>query len=536
MRLSAVINRARIAFILALTIGGLLGQRDVQYEYDAQGQLTKAIYSDGLTVEYSYDAAGNLRSRRSMRSGSNVYFPFYQAGPGTFVGFAFSNYSTQPAELEFTAFNRSGYLLGTQQNPSTYSLPAGTQKALLGNEIFRIQSGQEKAGWIELLTDNEKVGTFFLFGDLGLTRLDGAPASLEPSPVLYFSRIYEGATAYRGQPAKTSLSLANPNDMAVQVELSLYAKNRANSDDVSVSLSAQKSVVLPPKGYLYGSVSELFERSSISGGYVKAEVAGVGASRAPTSPSATGIVGFELVELLSVPTVMGLAATGPHIGAGVYYAPQLAESPDIYSNLTVINTSTSDQWASLYFFEGCRSECGYNDKQFSSVPIALKPGEILSGDVREILGLDPTANPSLNGFLQVDASKSAVVDLIFGDPVGHRYAAAFPLQRTPYLKAVLSHVANSSNFFTGLAFLNMRGTASVRVRVRGTDGTLIGESSFEMENNQRVTKLVTQLIPEAADHIGGFIEVESNVSIFVQQIFGEMNLNMFSSIPPTVVD
>ncbi len=41
---------------------------DVQYVYDSAGRLWKAIYSNGITIEYRYDAAGNRRN----------IFPFHQ--------------------------------------------------------------------------------------------------------------------------------------------------------------------------------------------------------------------------------------------------------------------------------------------------------------------------------------------------------------------------------------------------------------------------------------------------------------------------
>jgi len=34
-----------------------------QYSYDANGRLTSVSYSNGLTIKYSYDAAGNMLSQ-----------------------------------------------------------------------------------------------------------------------------------------------------------------------------------------------------------------------------------------------------------------------------------------------------------------------------------------------------------------------------------------------------------------------------------------------------------------------------------------
>ena len=51
--------------VLAAGLGALLmaastpAFADVQYVYDSSGRLIKAIYSNGVTIEYRYDAAGN---------------------------------------------------------------------------------------------------------------------------------------------------------------------------------------------------------------------------------------------------------------------------------------------------------------------------------------------------------------------------------------------------------------------------------------------------------------------------------------------
>jgi YD repeat-containing protein len=50
-------------WVLLLLLGGLLVRGTVAladtYTYDAYGRLTGVTYSDGSSVSYSYDAAGN---------------------------------------------------------------------------------------------------------------------------------------------------------------------------------------------------------------------------------------------------------------------------------------------------------------------------------------------------------------------------------------------------------------------------------------------------------------------------------------------
>lgn len=545
--------KVRAAFfftILILLSRVLLSQTEVLYEYDSEGQLVKAEYSDGFTLRYSYDPAGNLASRQVERTGSRLLFPFYQAGDRTFVGFAFSNYSAASAEMELTAFDSEGTLLGSHRNPSRLFLPAGSQMALLGSELFELDMSRERSAWIELVSDTSHLGSFFLFGDLNLTRLDGAPATVEPEPVLYFTRIYEGPAAFYGRPAITMLSLANPNDSPLEIELTLYGKRSATPGDYVVSRLGQETFHLNPRGYLYGSVSELLG-SWVSGGYVIAEVQGVSTSRPRGAPPGLGIAGFELVQLIEVQTVLGLAGAkrAPQESKTSLYAAQVSESDGLFTDLTLVNTNTGTANIHLQFSEGCRwSECG-SDQLRLRWSGSLKPGEMLQERFRDLALIDESTGrefdrekySEFSGFLEVTSNGMTIGDTVFGDPVGHRFAAATPLQEDLYQKAVLSHVANSPEYFTGLAFVNpawggAENAADITVKVHGADGSVVGEVSFELYPRERTAKQIPEWIPEASNHVGGFIEVEASKPIILQQIFGERTLKMFSTIPPTVVE
>jgi YD repeat-containing protein len=56
MTLAKTLSAALAALMLASATPALAG---VQYVYDSSGRLIRAIYSNGITIEYRYDAAGN---------------------------------------------------------------------------------------------------------------------------------------------------------------------------------------------------------------------------------------------------------------------------------------------------------------------------------------------------------------------------------------------------------------------------------------------------------------------------------------------
>ena len=48
-----------IITFLFLSLSSLAFAGSISYEYDSRGRLEMTIYSDGTTIEYSYDNIGN---------------------------------------------------------------------------------------------------------------------------------------------------------------------------------------------------------------------------------------------------------------------------------------------------------------------------------------------------------------------------------------------------------------------------------------------------------------------------------------------
>lgn len=97
------------------------------------------------------------------------YFPFCQSDGSNFTGFAVSNYSSSPAQVDFTAYRRYGsQVYGT----SSFYLQPRHQPGKLGNELFGLPAGTSQSLWIEMVTDNPEVGSFFQFG--AANQMDGS--------------------------------------------------------------------------------------------------------------------------------------------------------------------------------------------------------------------------------------------------------------------------------------------------------------------------------------------------------------------------
>ena len=160
----------------------------------------------------------------------SITFPFFQTDETAFTAFAVSSFlSLRYQSRVHTAFGSDGLPLLLPDNPAAFQLKSQSQLAQLGSEMFGEGVSALQTGWVQLMTDNPNIGSFFQFGDNGLMRLDGSVAFTGQAKKLYFTRVFEGATAYRAQPAQTFVSIANPNTDPIQLELKLHAATDAQT-------------------------------------------------------------------------------------------------------------------------------------------------------------------------------------------------------------------------------------------------------------------------------------------------------------------
>ncbi|MFQ5740423.1 MAG: RHS repeat domain-containing protein [Acidobacteriota bacterium] len=509
--------RNRFAFIiLMLGLTALaFGAGSITYTYDEDGELIGVDYGDGTEIHYSYDAGGNLLSREVIVEETRLYFPFYQASASTFLGIAVSNYSDAAVPLDFTAYNRSGQLAGYGQNPSSERLAAGQQSARLASEIF--QTGAEaQDAWVELSSNSTRLSSFFQFGNGSLTELDGSIALSRHNREFFFSRVYQGDDALRDQRAQTYLSLANPTSEPVTVVLKLFT-TESSEGGASVRSAATTERTIPAKGFVYENISQLFGASVVTEGYVRARVS-----------SGFGLAAFELIELPDRTTIIGLNASDGNLAPELYSA-QLADGSGIYTSLKLINISDQPRR-----FQA--TAVGDDGEELARTEmISLGVGEYLERDVGLLFGF-PTASDLTVGSLKIETDGPGIIgDVVFGDPIGFKYAASLPLQTKKLTRAIFSQVASTENFFTGLAFYNPdTEQADVRVRVYNSEGGLEGDETKTLPAGNRISGLVPELVPSAAGVVGGYIVVEATRPLIAQQIFGEAALNQFSAVPPKI--
>jgi hypothetical protein len=446
----------------------------------------------------------------SLQVASEFLIPFYQADASSYTGFAVSNFGTTGANVQFTGYGSGGMLLGFPTNPASFFLAPREQLARLGSEIFGVSLATPQAGWVRISGSTPDLSCIYQFGNFSLSRLDGAAADAEPARILRFTRIYEGPGVFRGQTASTVISIANPTAGPVVMSLNLIG---FRSDQ---ALAPQRIVTLPVNGVLFGTVAEIFNPPQpVTGAWVDVQVT-----------AGDGVVGFEMIRFPDADSIVGLSgASGGAVNQS--FSAQLAVTPDYFTHLKLINTSTLARTVTLH---------GLAENGSDIAPAAivhLNVGESYEQSVDQLFGL----TTSVVGSLRVDADGSGVIgDVLFGDPANLRYAASSPLQSRKFSEATFSHIANGSNYFTGIAVLNpSRQTASIALDVYTRSGSKTGSAVLTLGPGQRQSKLLTELVPISDGQMGGFFTLTSSVPIVGQEFFGDSSFTFLSAVPPKIV-
>ena len=278
-----------------------------------------------------------------------LYFPFYQTDSTGFTGIAVSNYSAIPTDLTFEARDPDGVSSFLPANPSQQQLTPHRQVAKLARELFGAAPSDTLEGWIELNSNSPLIASFYQFGDFSSTQLDGAVAFTEQGRRLVFTRVFEGATAFRGRPAVTILSIANPNDDPIDLTLNLRETDQMMASSAgSGPLGSTQNRTVPGKGRILESISDIFGDVEVSAGYVEVDVT-----------EGEGAVGFELVSLVNDNTIFGLNAEfqpesngSQPLGSGeedveLFSAQLASQASDLFTSINLINLSDSTRAVTL---------------------------------------------------------------------------------------------------------------------------------------------------------------------------------------------
>lgn len=265
----------------------------------------------------------------------------------------------------------------------------------------------------------------------------------------------------------------------------------------------------------------------ISEGYLEVTVDGPGA------------IGAELIDLGD--TVFGLNAFLPTESSRAY-SSQLAVGEEIFTSVKVVNPTNEAIGVTLTAFVS--KEDG-EVEQVSGKPITLEARQSYEANVAEIFDLNANSSTTVVGSITMEATKPGIIgDVVFGEPVTGRFAAALPFQTQLFRKAIHGHISNARSLrepaldsFTGMAIFNPNSQeADILVEVFDQEGDEIGQTSFRLKAKQRLSQTLIELVPASDGLAGGYIQITSSIPVAAQQLFGNYGLDYLSAVLPEIVE
>lgn len=399
-----------------------------------------------------------------------------------FVGLAMVNAFQETTNVLLRAYNRNGQLVGNAQR----QIGSGHQTAFLLTEAFSVRPD----GWIEVLSSQPDLTGFLLYGHENLRFMDGSALFSPVSSQLLFPEVRTQA----GE--ETLILLVNPHDREIEVSLTW---THLPEPPVEMQFS------ILPRGVLPVSVADVF--GGATAGYVKAVV--------KSGEAVSGIEFFGKSDSLAALWGLDLNTASVNL-----YATQLASTEEVETTLNVINTGPETDVLLEVLDE--------NGNVLDSVVEKLSQDSQLRIDARDLFSFQDNA---IIGWLRVQSSGARLVgNFTFGGP-GGRFLAALPLQSQGGREFIMGHVAETSELFSGLALLNPSSyQALVSIEVFESDGAPSGSSLLQLAPDQKLARLLPELIPDLSHQEGGFVRVRSNVPILGSQVFGNYKLDFLSAV------
>ncbi len=432
---------------------------------------------------------------------SRLDFPRVSLGAGSLTGIAIVNPNPQSAQVTLTAYGPDGQPLQGANfvNPVTVAIEAGRQFSNVTAGIFGSGLDPATPAWVRAESAAAGLTGFFLFLNLPTTFFDGADLP-RSGTTIFFSELQIG------DGVSTELNLINPSEARADIQLSL----------VGPVPPATAMVSLPARGVARLDAAQFFGVSMVpANSYVMAS-------------STQSIAGFEFVR--SRGDLLGLNAVPASETLNTLFFPQLAVLGLFQTRLTVVNANAAvDAIVTITAFrpDGTR----YAAPMVARNPVTrlVRRGQALREDLEGMFGF--TGSQTVEGWVRVDSTAQAINGSIAYSIPSLNSQAAVASVAQGSTRAIFSHIATSQGFFTGVAALNAGSLAAqVRIVAVRPDGSRLGSFSTTLLPGQRISRLIDQMIPEAAGQAGGLIFARSDQPVYLTSLFGSGTV--LANIPP----
>ena len=448
---------------------------------------------------------------------TELYFPFVIEAQNTYTGVALTNPHDYPVRTVLTAFDANGNAIAGDgiQNPVVIVVPANGQYAELASEIFGTGFNSTSPGMIQISSNTASLEGFYTLGDLAGPKLDGGSGNIDGSGYLYIPVI-----AYPGPGPYNSLEIYNPGQSAANLALDIL-------DAAGQELTGTKNIAVPAGSLVMQDASDIFgiDLSSMQGVYVQA----VSDSPVILRNNFGNALESNILAAQNPSSVNLLEI--PHFAAGGGYTTDLAvinagTGGTLSLALTLLGDdgsplAVSGNPASVQIAPGAELAQSI-DALFPSLGSALVTGSIQVSVAPSYMG-PFLMTPGLVGAVRIGATNGSA-------------SSTFPMVLRTAMDCIYSQVAQADNFYTGLVVLNgATQPADVSVGVYEADGELVGSFSTTLAPGQRLSKLVSELVPASAGQTGGYLRLTSDVSVTSLAMFGTTDMSSLSLITPQIL-
>ena len=450
------------------------------------------------------------------QASSTLNFPRLSFDESTYTGVTIVNPSDQEALITLTAYGENGQLLTGIDNPVQETVPARSQLVKLAREYFGGGLDPATVAWFQVTSPVDTLTGFFLLINGTQTEFDGADLPITSQRIVFNEVRLDSIS-------NTELNIINPGDAVADLELRLVSPD---SSFISKSLPLQAhGVVRLDAATLFGVVQ------ATDGSYID-----VISQVPPFSGSAREVAGFALVTTQGGDSLGMNAQPGGNQLSSLYF-PQMAVLGPWKTELSLVNYSARPVIVTISAFKADGTLFDTNDLQNNPITrtlagnSSLGEGEEDARDVEKMFGF--MGSDTLEGWLLVDSTSQSINGSIsYGLPSLGSVASVIS-SAEGQKRALFSHIATSSGYFTGVAMLNSGQLATnVRVLAITSVGTVLGAYNTVLRPGQRLSRLINQFIPEAANQAAGFIWVKSDSPIHLTSIFGSSVI--LANIPPQI--
>jgi hypothetical protein len=443
---------------------------------------------------------------------TELVFPFRIRSDGTYTGISIANPNSYRVSATLTAYDADGAVIAGDgiTNPVSITLPARGQYAKIDFEIFGETFNALSPGTIRIVGKAYNLQGFYFFGDMSGPGLDGGTGGITGFSYWRLPLVFrEGIAPFN------SLELYNPGSSEATVTIQLL--------DADGSLVASATQSIQAGGMLIRDIKDMVgvELNSFQGGYIK------GTSDLPLV--VRDYFGNSLesnILVAQTPTVLTS-----------FQIPFFASGGSYSTELTIVNVAPRDPAdISLTLINDSGEEIAIDGNpvkftipagaQLTQTVAGLFPAlgaDLVAGsirvDVRSIYKGPIPTSPGLIGSVRIAAADGSA-------------SAAIPLRIPPLSHFIYSHVAQDSNYFTGVVILNTNSEpATYTLDVYTKEGTLTGSFSSQLQPGEKISKLLFQLIPATAGQLGGYIEITGDLPLTSIYMLGTNDIRSLGTIP-----